>query len=45
MTLAGYPVIIPGVMNRISHFLMQLLPVGLKLRFVSGSEKEISYSI
>ncbi|RPD42902.1 SDR family NAD(P)-dependent oxidoreductase [Chitinophaga barathri] len=46
MTLAGYPVIIPGLMNRISHFLMQLLPAGFKLRLVSREvKKEISYSI
>ncbi|WP_346320122.1 SDR family NAD(P)-dependent oxidoreductase [Chitinophaga sp. YIM B06452] len=46
MTLAGYPVIIPGAMNRISHFLMQLLPTGVKLRLVSREvKKEISYSI
>lgn len=46
MTLAGSPVIIPGIMNRISHFLMQLLPTGFKMKLVSREvKKEISYSI
>ena len=45
-TLAGQPVIIPGAMNRISHFLMQLPPAGFKLKLVSREvKKEISYPI
>jgi short-subunit dehydrogenase len=45
-TLARQPVIIPGVMNRINHFIMGLLPVALKLKIVSREvKKEMQYSI
>ncbi|NSL85965.1 SDR family NAD(P)-dependent oxidoreductase [Chitinophaga sp. Mgbs1] len=38
-------VIIPGLMNRINHKLMQLLPAGLKLRLVSREvKKEIQFA-
>ena len=45
-TLAGYPVIIPGRMNRINHALMQLLPLSFKMRLVSREvKKEIPYAL
>lgn len=45
-TLAGYPVIIPGLMNRINHTLMQLLPLSLKMRLVSREvKKEIPFAL
>ncbi|QEH42235.1 SDR family oxidoreductase [Chitinophaga sp. XS-30] len=44
-TLQGQPVIIPGWMNRISHFCMHLLPMEMKLRIVSREvKKEIRYA-
>ncbi|CAL1518753.1 SDR family NAD(P)-dependent oxidoreductase [Chitinophaga sp. MM2321] len=43
-TLAKCRVIIPGVMNRINHTLMQLLPLTLKLKLVSREvKKEIQF--
>ena len=46
LTLAGQPVIIPGVANRISHFLMQLMPGNLRLRIISREvKKEMQFSI
>ena len=39
-TLAQQPVIIPGAMNRIHHFVMGLLPVTLKLKIVSRAIKK-----
>jgi short-subunit dehydrogenase len=45
-TLAGTPVIIPGIMNRINQALMNLLPLALKLRIVSREvKKEIPYAL
>ncbi len=42
-TLAGRPVIIPGIINKINHFLLHLLPLGLRLRWVSSEvRKEMS---
>jgi short-subunit dehydrogenase len=38
-TLARQPVIIPGAINRISHWLMQWLPLNIKLRLVSREVK------
>lgn len=44
-TLAGYPVIIPGLMNRINRTLLQLLPLSFKMRLVSKEvRKEIPYA-
>lgn len=43
-TLAGYPTIIPGLMNKLNHLLMTLLPLELKLKIVSREvRKEIQY--
>ncbi len=39
-TLKRQPVIIPGLLNRINHFLMNLLPLGLKLKIVSREVKK-----
>jgi hypothetical protein len=45
-TLAGAPVIIPGIMNKVNHTLMQLLPLTLRLKLVSREvKKEIPYSL
>lgn len=45
-TLAGCPVIIPGLMNKINHALMQLLPLSLKMRIVSREvKKEIPFAL
>lgn len=45
-TLAGYPVIIPGLMNKINHALMQLLPLSLKMKIVSREvKKEIPFAL
>lgn len=45
-TLAGQTVIIPGIMNKVNHLLMNLLPLGLKLWLVSKEvRKEIQYSV
>lgn len=45
-TIAHYPTIIPGIMNKINHLLMSVLPVKLKLKIVSGEvKKEIKYSL
>lgn len=45
-TLTGAPVIIPGLMNRVNHALMSLLPLALKLRIVSREvKKEIPYAL
>lgn len=45
-TLAKQPVIIPGLMNRINHLLMQLLPLSLKMRIVSREvKKEIPFAL
>jgi short-subunit dehydrogenase len=45
-TLAGCSVIIPGLMNRINHVLMQLLPLSLKMRIVSREvKKEIPFAL
>ena len=45
-TLAGKPVIIPGMMNKINHALMQLLPLSVKMRIVSREvKKEIPYAL
>lgn len=45
-TLAGHPVIIPGLMNKINHVLMQLLPLSLKMRIVSREvKKEIPFAL
>lgn len=44
-TLAREPVIIPGIMNRINHFFMRLLPMEWKLRIVSREvKKEMQFS-
>lgn len=44
-TLMHDRVIIPGWMNQVSHFLMNLLPLGMKLRIVSREvKKEIRYA-
>ena len=44
-TLKGKPVIIPGIMNRINHLLMNMLPLEFKLRIVSREiRKELQYS-
>ncbi len=40
LTLTGQPVIIPGIANRISHFLMQLMPGTLRLRLISREVKK-----
>ena len=43
-TLAGYPTIIPGLMNKLNHLLMTLLPLELKLKIVSREvRKEMQY--
>ncbi len=43
-TLAGYPTIIPGLMNKLNHVLMTLLPLELKLKIVSREvRKEMQY--
>lgn len=39
-TLAGKAIIIPGLLNRINHRLMGLLPVATKLRIVSRAVKK-----
>ena len=45
-TMAGHPVIIPGLMNKINHVLMQLLPLSFRMRIVSREvKKEIPYSL
>lgn len=45
-TLAGHPVIIPGLMNKINHVLMQLLPLSFRMKIVSREvKKEIPYSL
>lgn len=45
-TLVGQPVIIPGVANRISHLLMQLMPGNLRLRLISREvKKEMQFSV
>lgn len=45
-TLKGYPVIIPGLMNKINHILMQLLPLSFKMRIVSREvKKEIPFGL
>lgn len=44
-TLAQHSVIIPGIMNRINHFFMRLLPMEMKLRLVSREvKKEMHFS-
>ncbi|WP_109699305.1 SDR family NAD(P)-dependent oxidoreductase [Chitinophaga deserti] len=46
LTLAGQPVIIPGLANRISHFLMQLMPGSMRLRLISREvKKEMQFSV
>ncbi|MBO9730190.1 MAG: SDR family NAD(P)-dependent oxidoreductase [Chitinophaga sp.] len=45
-TLAKHPVIIPGLMNKVNHLLMQLLPLSLKMRIVSREvKKEIPFAL
>lgn len=44
-TLKGSPVIIPGLTNKLNHFIMNLLPLGFKLRVVSKEvKKEMQWS-
>jgi hypothetical protein len=44
-TLLHDPVIIPGLMNRINHLLMNLLPLEMKLKIVSRAiKKEMQYA-
>jgi short-subunit dehydrogenase len=44
-TFARQPVIVPGLMNKLSHFLMSVLPLGIKLKIVSRAvKKEIAYA-
>jgi uncharacterized protein len=44
-TMAGYPVIIPGIMNKLNQFLMWFLPLGFRLRIVSKEvKKEMQWS-
>lgn len=44
-TLRHRPVIIPGLMNKLNHFLMALLPLSFKLKVVSKEvKKEIQWS-
>jgi short-subunit dehydrogenase len=43
-TLAGHPTIIPGLMNKLNHLLMTLLPLELKLKIISREvRKEMQY--
>ncbi|WP_127128907.1 SDR family NAD(P)-dependent oxidoreductase [Pseudoflavitalea rhizosphaerae] len=44
-TLLRYPVIIPGMMNKLNQFLMWFLPLGFRLRLVSKEvKKEMQWS-
>jgi short-subunit dehydrogenase len=44
-TMARYPVIIPGIMNKLNQFLMWFLPLGFRLRIVSKEvKKEMQWS-
>ncbi len=44
-TLARHPVIIPGLMNRINHRLMSLIPLNIKLKIISRAvKKEIQFA-
>jgi short-subunit dehydrogenase len=44
-TIAGHPVIIPGIMNKLNQFLMWFLPLGFRLRVVSKEvKKEMQWS-
>ncbi len=43
--LSGHSIIIPGIANQISRFLLQLLPTSVKLKMVSKEiKKELSFS-
>lgn len=44
-TLRQHPVIIPGMMNKLNHFLMWFLPLGFRLKVVSREvKKEMQWS-
>ena len=44
-TFSRYPVIIPGMMNKLNQFLMWFLPLGFRLRLVSKEvKKEMQWS-
>lgn len=45
-TLQRHPTIVPGLMNRINHFLMGLIPESIRLKIISREvKKEIQYSL